>query len=99
MNKISTLTMKGLTGVRGGAKFLAALAKGDLADDAAVEARREVCRACPSRTRSALAGMTAESDWCGAPLVEALGASPPTCGCLVAGKTAVGSERCPQGKW
>jgi hypothetical protein len=86
-------------GLRGGATYAVALATGDMAADDVVGARRAICRECPSRTRKALPGMTSESDWCGEPLQERFDAVPPTCGCSVGLKSAVGSERCPQGKW
>ncbi len=87
------------TGVKGAAKFAAATATGDIADDATIEARRAICRECTYRVRKmhplGMIGVDAESDWCGEPLVE----TPTTCGCLLAGKTAVGSEGCPQELW
>lgn len=88
-----------LTGMRGGRKFALAILKGDVADEATIEARRAICRECPSRVRTAVLGMKSESDWCGNPLEASMKADPPVCGCLLAGKTAVGSERCPQAKW
>lgn len=88
-----------LTGMRGGATFAKALAAGDMADAETIEARRAICRGCPSRVRKAVAGMKAESDWCGDPLKASMRGPTPVCGCLLAGKTAVGSEHCPQAKW
>lgn len=84
-----------MNGVAGAARFAEALALGDVADDAAVDRRRSVCRACPSRVRAVAPGAIFESDWCGEPLVD----DGRTCGCLIYGKTLVGSEACPQGKW
>lgn len=86
---LARLGLSALEGAKGGAKFLEAIRAGDWADDAAVEARRARCRACPSRVRRW------GSDWCGEPLT----ATDRTCGCLVYGKTLVGSEACPQGQW
>ena len=86
---LAQLTEKALVGVRGGARFAEALAANDWATDATVKARRATCGDCPTRT--VLLG----SDWCGDPMVE----TSTSCGCLLAGKTAIGSERCPQGKW
>jgi hypothetical protein len=77
------------TGLRGGATYAVALATGDMAPDAVVEARRAICRECPSRVRAL------GNDWCGEPLTE----TATECGCNLYAKTAVGSERCPQGKW
>lgn len=84
-----------LTGIFGAAKFAAAVATGDVADDGTTEARRDICRACPSRVRKIAPGAAFESDWCGEPLSP----TDATCGCLLLGKTMVKSERCPQGKW
>lgn len=84
-----------LTGMRGGEKFAAALLRGDVAGGETMAARRAVCRGCKTRRTVKLLGMLGASDWCGEPLVE----TPTACGCLLAGKTAVGSEKCPQGKW
>lgn len=87
--------MNPLVGIYGAAKFAAAWATGDVATAETTEARRAVCRQCPSRVRAIAPGAVFESDWCGRPLKET-GA---TCGCLIYGKTMIGSERCPQGKW
>ena len=87
------------TTVKGAAKFAKAVATGDKADNMEIMRRRAVCRECPSRVTKmhprGVPGIDTESDWCGEPLKE----TQTTCGCLLAGKTAVGSERCPQGKW
>jgi len=96
---IAETTRDALHTARGGKRFLKALLRGDFADDATIEARRAVCRGCPSRVRVALPGMKSESDWCGKPLHNGLKDPAPTCGCLIAAKTAVGSEGCPQRKW
>jgi hypothetical protein len=96
---LGQMTLRVLNGARGGAKFARALARGDIADDATIEARRAICRECPSRVRKAVLKMKSESDWCGDPLQPGMRMDPPTCGCLLAGKTAVGSETCPQGRW
>jgi hypothetical protein len=90
-----SVRLRALVGVYGASKFLAAALAGDLADDATIDARRAVCRDCPNRVRKIAPGSVAESDWCGEPLVE----TGSTCGCLIAGKTLVGSETCPSGKW
>lgn len=87
------------TGAKGAAKFAAAVASGDMADSLTMETRRAVCRACPSLRLVKIPGATEASHWCGEPLVDRMGEPLPTCGCLCAAKTAVGSERCPQGRW
>lgn len=84
-----------LTGIFGAAKFAAAVASGNIADEETVLRRREKCRNCPSRVRAVAPGAVFESDWCGPALEE----TPTTCGCLILGKTLVGSESCPQAKW
>ncbi len=86
---------RALVGVYGGAKFVALSMMGDRASDEAVVSRRAVCRECPYRVRKVAPSALGESDWCGEPLVE----TARTCGCLIAGKTIIGSESCPQGKW
>ncbi len=95
--KLAQIGKQMLTGAAGGVKFAAALAAGDLAPDKEVTYRRSICLACPTRKRVALAGMDAEADWCGNPLMPA--DQPPSCGCLIYGKTLFDSESCPQGKW
>lgn len=96
---LAQLTKNTLNGVYGAGKYITALASGDLAEDGIVEMRRAVCKRCPSRvTKSAMLGVAA-SDWCGEPIHDGLDDAPPTCGCLLSGKTAVASERCPQGRW
>jgi len=92
--RLAVLTQKALVGVNGGLGYVVALGSGDKADDATVDTRRAICRACPTRERAALP-LCAVSDWCGEPLVV----TADSCGCLLAGKTAVASEGCPQGKW
>lgn len=94
---LAQLASKAMVGAHGAGKYLAALATGDRAGDAEIERRRAICRACPTRQRKKLPGMDAEADWCGPALEEI--ADPPSCGCLIYGKTSVGSEACPQGKW
>jgi hypothetical protein len=93
--RLAEMAQRALTGVKGAARYAEALASGDWADDAAIEHRRSTCRACRSRVRLTVLGESAESDWCGEPLVE----TETTCGCLIFAATAVGSKACPQGKW
>lgn len=93
MNLIEAARMA-LVGVRGSERYLEAIAMGDVADASIVALRRAVCRGCPSRVRKALPGAK-KSDWCGPPLKE----TGRTCGCLLAGKSIVASESCPQRKW
>lgn len=87
------------TGVKGAARFVEAIATGDVASPEEIDRRRAICRDCPSKVikmiPGGIVGIDGDSAWCGEPLVE----NDWTCGCLLAGKTAVGSEFCPQGKW
>lgn len=88
---------------RGGEEFLVAVARGDIAPDAAVAQRAAFCRACPSRVTARPPGAGAEdleSDWCGQPLDPAgPTSSPPTCGCLLAGAIRVASKGCIQDRF
>jgi hypothetical protein len=85
---------------KGAERFIESVARGDIATEAERTARRDVCRGCSSRVRLTIGGAESESDWCGDPGPNRLHlADKPTCGCLLAGKTFVGSEHCPQGKW
>ena len=86
---------RALTAIKGGARFGMALMRGDEAPERDREARIALCRRCPERRVVAPLGAVAESSWCGEPFVE----SDRSCGCLLAGKTAVASESCPQGRW
>ena len=83
----------------GAGKYVAAIALGDVASDFVIDHRRAICRVCDSRRHEQAAEDDAVSDWCGDPLKSQLTAVLPTCGCLIAGKTAVASEECPQEKW
>lgn len=95
--KLAQIGAQLMVGAAGAAKFARAIATGDIAPDNEVAFRRSVCLACPTRVRIQLADMEAPGDWCGNPLLPA--DAPPSCGCLIYGKTLVGSERCPQNKW
>lgn len=89
------------TAVRGAARFVAALALGDVADPSRAETRASSCRECPLREDRTVTGTPVSVSFCGRPFVEA----PGTCGCLVlfagrpAGKIMVRSEACPSGRW
>ena len=91
------------TAIKGGRRYFAAIASGDVADEATQAARAAVCWACKSSTsRTTQAGTGV---YCGTAFKE----GKDTCGCLTAlriegqtlpaGKTVVASERCPQGHW
>lgn len=95
--ELAQLGARLMVGAAGAAKFATALARGDVAPDCEVKYRRSVCLSCPTRKRLQVGEMEAPGDWCGNPLMPA--DSPPSCGCLIYGKTLVGSEVCPQGKW
>lgn len=97
--RLAQLTKDALNGVWGATRYAEALATGDWADDRTIEARRAVCKGCPSRVTTAAVPGVEVSDWCGRPIHDGYGDTPPTCGCHLYAKTAVGSERCVQGKW
>ena len=87
-------------GAKGALTYVNAVVTGDMADAATVNERRAACISCPSRERHQVDGADEASDWCGPALEDHTGKMDnPTCGCLLAGKTAVASERCPQGRW
>lgn len=83
----------------GARKYAAAIASGDIAHETHIRMRRGTCRACPSMWVGIAKEDTEESSWCGRPEPGGMNAALPTCGCFIAGKTAVASEECPQGKW
>src|SRR5690606_1028433 len=83
----------------GARKYVRAILAGDIASDAVIEERRDICRRCPSQWYGQAAEDTGESLWCGKPEPGGMDRALPTCGCFLAGKTAVASEACPQGKW
>jgi hypothetical protein len=62
-------------------------------------ARRKICWKCPSRVTAPLILGMGTSDWCGPPPGHDRPANPPTCACLLKGKTSVASEACPQLQW
>lgn len=74
---------------KGAAKYVRAVASGDIAPADVVCSRRAACAACISR----------QGEYCGPMFVDLTSSALPTCGCLVEGKTAVASEACPQGRW
>lgn len=81
---------------KGAGEFLPAIVRGEVVDEGAWECNKAVCRGCPTKVRGRAEGADGESDWCGPPLKKVEGVS---CGCLVAIKTLVKGQRCPQGKW
>lgn len=100
---------------KGGEKYRAAVAAGDIADPLLAKMRADSpagCSGCPSMTITETDLVHEEGHvfkcWCG-PALEEHGGPRPTCGCLVAlkvngkivaaGKTVVGSERCGQRNW
>ena len=95
--------------LKGAAKYVAAIATGDIATPETQERRAKLCAGCPDRNRYTALGMYVWT--CGTAGVDRKDANPPTCGCIVlsgsrnqtsaeaAGKTVVASERCPQGRW
>ena len=90
-----------VSGYRGGEKFAAAIAAGDVCTRADAAERRRICNGCPSKVNASIFGLV-PSSWCGPPLDDRMGdeyGSARTCGCLLLGKTLVASERCPRGEW
>ncbi len=93
--------------LRGAARYAQAVASGDVADDATARERVAVCSVCPVHDVVATSKAGVFAGYCGTSDVPGV-----SCGCLVtltvfgddrtmtaAGKTLVGSERCPRGKW
>jgi hypothetical protein len=90
---------------RGAWRYAEAVARGDEADDVQQAVRIARCCHCPALDQSSTSKAGVVALWCGTRLDESNG----TCGCLVgltingqtqaAGKTRVGSEQCPRGKW
>lgn len=95
--------------LKGATKYALAIASRDTATADTGEWRAETCARCPLHTTRDTAAVSRKRPvvaiHCGDPFVE--GAE--TCGCLVAitvggtvyaaGKTKVGSERCPSDRW
>jgi len=88
-----------LVAAKGGGRYALAVISGDMADSASIDARRAICRSCGACHVLTADGATAPSSWCGEPFIEDDTPGEESCGCLIVGKTAVGSERCPRGKW
>lgn len=99
------------TALKGGAKYLTAVATGDTALEAVQQYRAGVCRTCQHANDRAvfMNGHPVIAWYCGEPF-EDKGEGKP-CGCLVgisvdgdplqhaAGKAVVDSEDCPRGLW
>lgn len=100
---------------KGADKYRKAIADGDLRPTERALSCARRCAGCPSRTTRDIKvnGLDVSVGHCGPAFEEIPEGNrkglPPTCGCLVsltfagqiyaAGKTIVGSERCPQGSW
>lgn len=84
-------------GMRGAARYMRAVAAGDVAEGGAVAERLAVCRGCPGAVPDADLGDDAM--WCGGPGAEVGPDGMPTCGCLLPAKASVGSETCPRASW
>lgn len=92
---------------KGAAKYVEALATGDVADETESQRRAVVCTLCPSRTLRNTGMDGTVAGYCGEMFV--CDDAKRTCGCLVtltvglttspAGKTLLDSEYCPQFKW
>lgn len=83
----------------GARKYAMAIVTGDLAPEIHIRMRRGICRTCDSRWWGIAREDTEASLWCGEPVPGGMDKALPTCGCFIAGKTAVASEECPQAKW
>jgi hypothetical protein len=102
--------------IMGFARYAAAIAGGNVADDETQAARVAKCGACALKRTRTIAGagkFKGGTAWhCGTPFVDRV-SSGGGCGCLVAlqvrghtmndpqaaGKSEVGSEKCPKGYW
>ena len=103
------MTAPAWTMLKGAAKYAAAVASGDIASPSAMAERAETCANCSARVRYKALGMYVHT--CGLAGHDRTRSDFPTCGCVVltqsmnqsgfsaAGKTAVASEECPQGRW
>lgn len=95
--------------MEGAGKYRDAVARGDIASAAEQDRRVRACAACPVRTSEPEPVTGSDKHWCGPRLDDSGLADGKGCGCLVAlsvggqalpaGKTVVGSERCPNGRW
>lgn len=97
--------------MKGSAKYLKAIATGDIRPVERAKTCALACAACPSRTTRPIMfnGLEVKAGYCGTMLKEDFKSSTPTCGCLVSvtfdgqifpgAKSMVSSERCPQGRW
>lgn len=85
-------------GIEGAYQYVAAVASGDVADDATMEHRASVCASCPSRVAD-----DAHPDrlgYCGPAFQDRMNDdNSPTCGCPIEPMVAVASKRCPQHKF
>lgn len=86
------------TALRGAKKYVDAIARGDIALPQVTAARLAVCGQCPHATRHPLYP-NLRLGYCGPAFDDRMAETPPTCGCLIAGKARVGGENCPQNRW
>lgn len=84
-------------GMRGAARYASAVAAGDVADDATIDARLSRCGRCTARCADP--DVPEAVGWCGPPFEAATLPDGPTCGCLLEAKAAVKSETCLRGRW
>jgi hypothetical protein len=101
------------TACKGAEKYRRAIVRGDLVEPHEAVRRRMICQSCDHATTRdiTVAGQTFALRYCGQAFEEHLGPEfiHQTCGCLVGltidgeampgGKTMVGTEQCPQGRW
>lgn len=93
--------------VKGGWRYMSAMAHGDTAAPEAAAERLDICRACAACELVQTGRADLQASYCGTGAWQQDG---PTCGCLLAvtlqgrpiepaGKLLVASEACPRGKW
>lgn len=76
------------TALAGAAKYTAAVAAGDIADEDAQRLRIARCRTCPTARIHSVPLTGAWAAFCGPPFVDRTGEPEPSCGCLVAAAPA-----------
>lgn len=92
--------------MKAAAKYLKAIATGDVAPESEAVKRAGICAICTSCQWESVSSLAdTERGWCGVPFKE----TDTTCGCFVAlsvhgelnvgAKVCVASEQCPQDKW
>lgn len=80
---------KTLDKLKNGAIGVLKIVSGDRANSEVIEARQRECLKCKNHSRSGehKSNFVRVNDICKA------------CGCIIVAKSAIGSEKCPEGKW